>query len=1080
MNAKLMSHLNRALLVAAALLGAATFAGAQTTNWIAYNDHRPSTTPVANGWKITAPNVTGYNMGAPADLPPSPLTDFRTGGPLAATVSFTRTAAPDDFGTVGRPIRTNTPMARIFYGICDLSNDGLVGVRGLPQNATESFVTIGFAGLDPSKRYVFRGSVARNGGYGNRWSLAAIAADGWTDAHINGDGGPGILTVNDFPASNLNLGEAAWNSGANNEGAVIGWNDIAPFPDGTFTITCKQYTGAIPGGTTATGPYGYAFGAMMLAEVEIVAPTITGNPPASTTVEQNRSFSLNVDATGAPLNYQWYKEGLGAIPGATFPTYSVAQAQVPDSGMYYAVVYNSLNSQTSTVAQVTVFADTTAPTVDTIFSYPTVDATGVATLDQIIIEFNEPVTPASVSSPSLYTVPGGGNPVSVIVTNGRSVVLVLGTPMAEDTDYSVTLRGATDAVGNMAGTSMASFHSWVSGIGNGLLMESYNVEDAANTVESLLADPDYPNNPFRRDTLRAFDSRLIFDDTQAGYGVRIRGVFIPPVSGDWAFFARTRQLGVLNLNPNGTDEAGKVEILRQSTENAPYNWDRLTSSLFPLRAGKAYYIEGLYKGAVAPAFLKVAARLAGTGVPMPVDSPDTEVDPNSLAGAPIAFPLAPRNLGGALTLVQDVHNVTAEENHLGTFAVQVSDPSGLPIFYQWFRDGAAIPGANGPSYTLRATAADDGASFRVQIAKIGATINSQSATLSVIADTTGPVLLKIAGDDTFGRIFLTWNEDMFVDPAQETGSYQILGPNMTEIPVTLATLVNGSNVVLTLADRLQPNTTYTVEMAFQADAAGNPTLKVGNPAIDTEHGVVANLQSFVITPGLTHFQAYLGLPTGGTLDEFVASAVYPDGATFGFYTNVLNWPQSVPNFDQYAMRFTGLFVAPESGIHRFDPAHDDDARLRIYASDDPNDTFMELTEAGTSMFDADLTLDVDMVAGHRYYYEFIVRELAGADYAGLEVTLPSGGVSVPIAAQYLEAATEPQSSNPMSPQITAYRNNGNLVITWPGSFTTFVLETAPTIPSATWTPVSSMVVNGQNTATIPIPASGNAFFRLRQ
>jgi hypothetical protein len=81
-------------------------------------------------------------------------------------------------------------MARIFYGICDLSNDGIVGVRAVPPNTAESFVTITFAGLDPTKRYVFRGAGVRNGGYGTRWSMATISAAEFTDAHINGAGGP--------------------------------------------------------------------------------------------------------------------------------------------------------------------------------------------------------------------------------------------------------------------------------------------------------------------------------------------------------------------------------------------------------------------------------------------------------------------------------------------------------------------------------------------------------------------------------------------------------------------------------------------------------------------------------------------------------------------------------------------------------------------------------------------------------------------------------------------------------------------------------------------------------------------------
>ena len=432
------------VLSAVAWIAAMAPASAQTTNWIAFNDHRASTAPVANGWAITGPNVSNLDMGAPADSSGT-LLDHRTGTPLSATVTFTRTGTPDDFGTVGRPLSTNSPMARLFYGIVDLANDGLVGVRAVPPNTTESYVTLTVGGLNPAKRYVFRGSTARNGGYGTRWSVAKISAEGWSDAHINGNGGPGVLTAVTFPAAGVTAGEAAFNSGGNAEGAVVGWNDIVPFPDGTFNIVCKQYTNATPSGM-ANGPYGYAFNGMMLAEVEIVAPAITANPAATTTVEQNRSFSLSVGATGAPLFYQWFKEGSGAIAGATLPTYTVAQAQVSDSGTYYVEVYNSLATQRSSSAQVTVFADTAAPTVDAIFSYPTVDSGGLAVLNQIIIEFSEAVTAASVESPSIYTVSGGGNPVSVIVTNERSVVLVLGTPLTEDTDYTVTLSGATDSV----------------------------------------------------------------------------------------------------------------------------------------------------------------------------------------------------------------------------------------------------------------------------------------------------------------------------------------------------------------------------------------------------------------------------------------------------------------------------------------------------------------------------------------------------------------------------------------------------------------------------------------------------------
>ena len=230
------ARLGRWLAVAAGL-AMTSMASAQITNWVAYNDHRPSTTPLANGWAITAPNVTGYNMGAPADPTANPLTDFRTGNPLTATVSFAATGPVDDFGARGRPLATNTPMGRMFYGICDLSNDGVLGVRAVPPNTTEAFVTVTFGGLDPAKRYIFRGSDSRNGGYGTRWSVATISAEGWTDAHINGAGGPGVLTANNFPTAGFTAPTLKARSSDGMTSPLLG---MAPSPSRSSNILVRS------------------------------------------------------------------------------------------------------------------------------------------------------------------------------------------------------------------------------------------------------------------------------------------------------------------------------------------------------------------------------------------------------------------------------------------------------------------------------------------------------------------------------------------------------------------------------------------------------------------------------------------------------------------------------------------------------------------------------------------------------------------------------------------------------------------------------------------------------------------------
>lgn len=79
-------------------------------------------------------------------------------------------------------------------------------------------------------------------------------------------------------------------------------------------------------------------------------------------------------------------------------------------------------------------------------------------------------------------------------------------------------------------------------------------------------------------------------------------------------------------------------------------------------------------------------------------------------------------------------SVSAGSN--ATFTVSVV--SSLPVIYQWFRDGVAIPGATAISYTLtNAQLSDSGALFSVSATNAAGTTNSVQATLTVTATLTG-------------------------------------------------------------------------------------------------------------------------------------------------------------------------------------------------------------------------------------------------------------------------------------------------------------------------------------------------------
>jgi glucose/arabinose dehydrogenase/regulation of enolase protein 1 (concanavalin A-like superfamily) len=85
-----------------------------------------------------------------------------------------------------------------------------------------------------------------------------------------------------------------------------------------------------------------------------LAPSIASQP-ASRTVTVGQSATFSVTANGAaPLAYQWQANGV-AIPGATSPSYTLANAQLADSGKQLRVVVsNGSGSVTSNAAVLTV------------------------------------------------------------------------------------------------------------------------------------------------------------------------------------------------------------------------------------------------------------------------------------------------------------------------------------------------------------------------------------------------------------------------------------------------------------------------------------------------------------------------------------------------------------------------------------------------------------------------------------------------------------------------------------------------------------------------------------------------------
>lgn len=86
------------------------------------------------------------------------------------------------------------------------------------------------------------------------------------------------------------------------------------------------------------------------------APSITSQPQ-SQTIDSGNSLFLQVSVTGtAPFTYQWLKDGANII-GATSSTYTVAEVESADAGVYTVQITNACGVATSSAATITINAN---------------------------------------------------------------------------------------------------------------------------------------------------------------------------------------------------------------------------------------------------------------------------------------------------------------------------------------------------------------------------------------------------------------------------------------------------------------------------------------------------------------------------------------------------------------------------------------------------------------------------------------------------------------------------------------------------------------------------------------------------
>jgi hypothetical protein len=986
-----------------ALLGAAQFAGAQVvTNWAAYNDYVPSAT--------THPNANIYNLRGVAGTPPEPtegfLKDFASGDQTPAYIIATATGAPDYFGGIAYP-NAGTPAYNLFNGIVDLGNvNSAIGIR----SSANTTVTLTFSNLNPAQRYIFRGTTVRGNNYPRRWTLASLrGADSFTDAHT-----AAVYTSANFPTGTMTNGQAAYNSGENRaEGALIGWDNINPGADGVITIKNEQYVDSpLPNGQTPDlTTYGYAFAGIYLAEVGSPTPaTITANPPANVTLEQNRPLTLFANAQGAPAPaLQWYKNN-APISGANARTFSIALAQPGDSGDYYLVASNSLNQATSTVSRVTVFADTNGPV---LLSVKADD-----TFQKIFLVWNETITlsPATELGSYLINDPMGNSVfVSSVDFFGTGVVLHVPTMLA-NTNYSIEIDYQTDLVlnptkpvGNPVGDGngiVTNFHTFTFTRGF-TRFQAYLGRPPAETLAQFIALPIYPDG----DSFSFYTNVLNWPQSAPNveqYVMRFTGIFVAPESGTHRFDPAHDDDVLLRIyttpDPSGASNEFSAVCCTGLTGGPTLDVD--------LAAGQRYYYELLVREFGGGDY-------AGIGVTLPSGAVSAPIAAQYLALA--ADAAAAPNMG----ISQQPQNQTVQVNHGATFSVVVTN-GGAGVSYQWQLDAGSgfgdVTNGNGASYTTPLLQfADSGHQYRVVVSAPGRSITSSAATVSVVNDTNAPHITSVSGGGTLITVF--FDEVMDAGAIGDTSNYELKDSNSVVLALSSPVVAGDSRSVTFTTPAQNLGALYTLHAEFVPDPVGNPL-------------VPTNIV-FRSGRGFVKFEAYDTSSTAGNaVSLLTAHPSYPnsprDVALIPTFDSRNTYPDDT--HEQYGGRISGWYVPPATGNYIFYLRSDDASELWLSTDNNPANRVKIQEELGCcNAFSVHPSAPKALVGGQAYYIDVLWKEGTGGDFgqaAVKNVNDPTPPDSLlPISGAFL-SAVDP-AVTPPAPRLTFLRlANGDLTLSW--------------------------------------------------
>lgn len=578
---------------------------------------------------------------------------------------------------------------------------------------------------------------------------------------------------------------------------------------------------------TASIPAAYVLNPDVLINPLNTVLEIVSQPPAVVTAYANASVAFPVEMNyasdlgdTAPTCLWSFKSDnhTGGVwtpitqvefPGGSVTGGTTATLQFKNLDEYY---HPGLYRLEASLAGKTVTSAEIQLVVQTDTSAPTAKATGSNTMEEVVVQFSEPIA-EGLSDPANYKIEGL-TVYSVSYREGdapdTSIVVLKTSRHEEGKVYNVKFANIADMAYNYipSGYSVA-FTGFVWAPGYTYLECFTDTVAFANLFETVSWNQG--SHAYRKDPKAAKYIEIVAADFNVDNAIeRITGYIVPKVTGTYEFAGACDD--DMKLYISSTDSISGIttdepvsweEGWNSNGHGRIYDWKRsdLTEvthgmNQISLTAGQKYFFSSVLREGSGGDFMTWTWRNINDAMQANNTAP-------ILTGDLLGIYVNPDT--ASITIVKQPEDMTVIAGEVATFTVEATTVNDLnaPISYQWYVNGNPYPGATTASVAITALPEYSGMQGYCLLSIPGKSVKTHEATLTVEASSEPVVPIQVSGINNVVQVL--FDSPVKVESGTDIANYNIVGATITS-----AEMKGETTVALNTTGCTEPTITVTI------------------------------------------------------------------------------------------------------------------------------------------------------------------------------------------------------------------------------------------------------------------------------